>query len=122
MKVGLAIFSTPEIEDKTPIIIDLSDRLNSFFETRFYGNDLKDITFGLEFIPESFSQFFNKNKKYYKGDKEITHDGISIKVSNALEYSLLMPYEQVKKSEELQLVEIILNKVYGSLDEISMEK
>jgi hypothetical protein len=33
-----------------------------------------------------------------------------------------MPYEQVKKSEELQLVEIILNKVYGSLDEISMEK
>lgn len=119
MKVGLAQYTTPEVEDKTSVITELSDRLSELFREQYFGEDLLSLTIGIICVNPDFEQFFKKQKKYYKGSRSITHEGITIEVKNALEYSIKLPFEKFREMGEEEATRFILEKVYDSLSEIS---
>jgi len=65
---------------------DLSVELESFFENKNYGEDLRELYFGLITVKPEFDQFFKeKRPRYRPGERTSMVDGFEIKSNNCAE-------------------------------------
>ena len=85
MKFGIAQY-TNLTQEQNNWINDLSLELKTFFKTRNYGQDLKELYFGLITVKPEFDQFFKKKRPRYRPGERTSHvDGIEIKSNNCVE-------------------------------------
>ncbi|WP_264536250.1 hypothetical protein [Flavobacterium sp. N1736] len=125
MKFGLAIISTPEVENKIEIINSLSDDLRFFFKNKDYGNDVKSYTIGVhcQNVPPGFEKFSKLPKpSYTKGKKTINPDGIPFTLEDSFEHSIKLDFETFKNSSEIEAEKYLAQEIIKSLDIIETMK
>ncbi len=109
MEFGLAIIGNID-QNKSNLIIKLSDRMECFFKDKHYGKDIKSITIGIVCVSPQFEQFFKEKKpKYTKGKKVTSPDGIPFTLEDNFEYSIKINFDSFKNANEKE-AEIILAK------------
>lgn len=71
MNIRFGITMDAKCENKTDLIINLSNEMKAFFENRDYGNDIKNYTIGFKSvnIPKGYEHLFKQHKPSYVKDK-----------------------------------------------------
>jgi hypothetical protein len=99
-------------QEKTNWINDLSIEFQSFFKNKNYGEELKELYFGLTMVKPEFEQFFKKKRPVYKAGERTSYvDGIEIKSNNCAEISCKLEFNEVSELNKVDLIE----KVCGEL-------
>lgn len=115
MEFGLAITGNIS-QEKTDMIVDLSNKLGIFFRNKDYGTSIKSYTIGVVCVAPQFDAFFKgKKPKYTKGKKVINPDGIPFTLEDNFEYSIKLDYGDFTKSSIDECRKILVEKVIESL-------
>ena len=99
MKFGIANYVDQEIKERTACINKFSDDLDSFFEKKFYSNEIEEVYFGFICIGEE-GKFFFKPRKPRLSKKDKT-----------FQYEHLFDIDDVKNYDEKELFAVILDKL-----------
>ena len=93
-------------------INDLSTELKSYFENRNYGEDLKELYFGLITVKPEFDQFFKKKRPRYRPGKRKSYvDGIEINSNNCVEIDCKIEFDKVSHLEKKELIEKVCEEI-----------
>ncbi len=104
-------------QEQNSWINDLSEELKSFFEKRNYGDDLKELYFGLITVKPEFDQFFKKRRPRYKPGKRTSNvDGIEIKSNNCAEIDCKIEFSQVSELKKTELITKVCEEVLTESD------
>ena len=116
MKFAIAQY-TNLTQEQNKWINDLSVELKSFFENRNYGEDVKELYFGLITVKPQFDQFFLKKKpKYRPGEKSTFVDGIEIKSNNCVEIDCKIEFNQVSDLKKEGLISKVCEEIIKESD------
>lgn len=116
MKFGIAQY-TNLTQEQNNWINDLSVELKTFFETRNYGQDLKELYFGLITVKPEFEQFFKKKRPRYRpGERTSRVDGIEIKSNNCAEIDCKIEFNQVSELKKEELIEKVCEEILSESD------
>lgn len=71
MKFAISIRIDQRANDKSRIVVSISEELKAFFRDKFYGEDIQDYSIGFTCVlpPEGFEHLFKKKKPAYVDDK-----------------------------------------------------
>lgn len=123
MNFGISIDTDISFKTKTAYIHRLSDDLNTFFESKNYGNDIKCLTIGLIIKSAQFDIFYKeKRPKYYHGKNLITLEGATVEVEDALEYSIKPDYSKLISADENAILKYVAQEILRSLHKIDTIK
>jgi hypothetical protein len=87
-------------------INDLSIELESFFEDKNYGEDLKELYFGLITVKPEFDKFFKKKRPILKnGERTSSVDGTKIKYNNCAEIDCKIEFDEIISLKKDELIE-----------------
>jgi len=115
MKFGLAVIGNYE-QDKSRLIVSLSEDLKLYFKDKCYGSDIKSYTIGVISVSPQFEQFFKKKKpRYAKGKKETVVEGIPYTVEDSFEYDFKLDFETFKNANEYESQTILAKEILKSL-------
>lgn len=107
MKIRLVSYLDRKCADKALFINDLSNEINSFFETKHYGDSLCEIYFGILVFSEMFMELSKpRSPKYTKSKK-------------TFEYQKEFGFEQFQTLDNKALRTLILEGVLEVLQVIS---
>ncbi|PKH50938.1 hypothetical protein CXF68_09690 [Tenacibaculum sp. Bg11-29] len=120
LKLRFAIVQYTNLtQEKTNWINDLSIEFKSFFEDKNYGEDLKELYFGLTMVKPEFEQFFKKKRPAYKAGERTSYvDGIEIKSNNCAEISCKLEFNDVTKLEYAELIEKVCGKLIAESESL----
>jgi hypothetical protein len=107
MKIKLVSYLDRKCADKAVFINEFSNELNSFFETKHYGDSLYEIYFGIMVLSEMFKELSKPRKPKYTKSKKI------------FEYQKEFDFEQFQNSDNKALRILILEGIVESLQVIS---
>lgn len=111
-----------ELNDCIVYINKLSEEIEKYFMNRSYGEDLKQIDFGIVSYNPEYNMKIKPRKKYFKGKKTISYDGISIETEDALEYEILTDFNTLINLEKDAIHPFISKVIFNSFVEISSIK
>ncbi len=105
MTFGIAQY-TNLTQEQNNWINDLSIELESFFEDKNYGEDLKELYFGLITVKPEFDKFFKKKRPILKnGERTSSVDGTKIKYNNCAEIDCKIEFEEIISLKKDELIE-----------------
>ncbi|MEW7279548.1 hypothetical protein ABW636_13220 [Aquimarina sp. 2201CG1-2-11] len=111
MVFGIAQYTNLS-QEQNSWVNDLSEELKSFFENRDYGDDLKELYFGLITVKPEFDEFFKKKRPRYRpGERTSYVDGIEIKSNNCVEINCKIEYQKVSESDKAQLIKKVCEEI-----------
>lgn len=93
-------------QEKTNWINDLSVEFKSFFENKNYGEELKELYFGLTMVKPEFEQFFKRKRPVYKAGERTSYiDGIETKSNNCAEINCKLEFNEISELNKAELIE-----------------
>ena len=119
MKFAIAQYTNLS-QERNNWITDLSVELKSFFENRNYGDDLKELYFGLITVKPEFDQFFKKKKPQYRpGERTTTVDSREIKTNNCVEIDCKLDFTQVSDLDKGELISKVCEEILRESDSLT---
>lgn len=107
-------------QEQSSWITDLSIELNSFFERRNYGEDLKELYFGLITVKPEFDQFFKARRPRYRpGERTSFVDGIEIKSNNCAEIDCKIEFDKISKLDKENLIKEVCEEILSASDSLT---
>lgn len=122
MKFSFVEHLSEDLSNRSQIIIDFSNELEKFFETKSYGSSIETFLIGLICVRPEFEQFFKPKKPKYIEEGTETHDGISVKIMKSFSYDLKLDYKLFKETEEKEICKFIVESIVDSLTELTLPK
>ena len=115
MKFEFAPASTVELKH-VPVMNELETRLNSFFKSKNYGEDLKEVRISIVAVNPRLERFFKHQKPIYtptlkKPVSKSTHRS----VEKALKYCINLNFERFNSASENEAREILKKELMGSI-------
>lgn len=115
MKFEFAPVSTLEVKHVS-LMNEMEHKLNSFFQSKNYGADLKEIYIGVVAVSPRFERFFKKQKpKYISNPINYMLDSVNYSVDRALKYYINLNLERFNNSDEDQAREMLKKELLGSI-------
>lgn len=112
MKIGFAPVSTVEVKH-TPLLIELEQKLNAFFQSRSYGEDLKELYINVIAVSPRLERFFKpQHPRYISQQKNGTQ---SPSLSKALKCWVKLNYERFNNADTSEAKEMLKHEVLNSL-------
>jgi hypothetical protein len=111
-----------DIENKFNFRASYDKELKSFFQHKFYGDDMEVLYISLFCMGAGFESFFKPRKPSYKSDSSVyIHQGVQVeREGKSLTYELRLNHQEYLKSTEVKPL-LALN-VLNSLDIIGTIK
>lgn len=101
MKVYFTLEASPEVIEKLGLIHD--QRIEDFFETRSYSEDLEVLYIAVSCMSPKFEPLFKLRKpKYTSENKVYIHKGVQVeKKARSFEYELRLDYSRYNSLNEI---------------------
>jgi len=123
MKIGLALYTSAEIRNKSRCLIDFSDEMKRYFLKKNYGNDLSEIVIGIICVSPNFEQFFKPRRpKYTKDKKHIKSEGFEYDIEKCLSYDIKLDFETCKNGTEEECRKFLAREILQSLTVLDVMK
>ena len=121
MKFGLGISMSRELN--SDLVVDTSNNLEDFFNTKNYGIGIKHISMGFICVSHDFEPFFKvKKPKYVKSKKSKGLDGLDYLLENALLYDCKLDFDSYQNSDDLGRKKLIAQEVLNTTKEVFEKK
>lgn len=115
MEFGLAIIGNIS-ENKSSLIVDFSDEMESYFEDKNYGHDIKSYTIGVICVSPQFEMFFKgKKPKYTKGKKATIQEGVPFTLEDSFEYDIKLDFDIFNNTTESEARKILATEIMKSI-------
>jgi hypothetical protein len=119
MRFALTIeTSTGVSQNKTNLIILLSDKLSEFLLDKDYGNDLIQIYIRIICVAPEFDWFSTIRKPRYKFFGKHVRDGVEIVEDRVFSFSVKIDYETFKNQTDEENNKMLASKILGSLSNL----
>jgi len=125
MKFSISLTTDNRSQDKSDLIIDLSNKLAKFFEERTYGEDIQNYIIGFTcvFTPEGFRNLFKKKKPTYVSDKTSINrfTGEKIRLFKLFIDNITIEegeYEDFVSGNDYDCLELLKTKILESLSNL----
>lgn len=113
MKIGFAPVSTVDV-NHVSLFSELEHKLNSFFQSKNYGEDLKELYIGVIAVRPAFERFFKQQKpKYTFNHKNYIRTGSS-SVGRAMKYYINLNFERFNNANEAEAKEMLKKELLSS--------
>ncbi len=107
MKIGFAPVSTVEVKHVS-LLSEMEQKLNNFFQSKHYGEDLKELCIRIIAVSPSLERFFKQQDAQYLNKKNKAG-------SRALKYCINLNFERFNNANEAEAKEMIKTEVLKSL-------
>lgn len=115
MKFEFAPVSTVEVKHIT-LMSELQDKLNSFFQSKNYGEDLKEIYIGVVAVSPSLERFFKQQKPKYTFNRiQQVRNSVSYSLDRALKYYINLNLECFNNANETEAREMLKKELLSSI-------
>jgi hypothetical protein len=115
MKIGFAPVSTVEVKHVS-LLNELEHKLNGFFQSKHYGEDLKELYIGVIAVSPRFERFYKRqNPQYIANPKNNVRQTAGNSVCNKLRYYVNLNFERFNSANEAEAKEMLKKEVLGSL-------
>lgn len=115
MKIGFAPVSTVEVKHVS-LLSELEHKLNTFFQSKNYGEDLKEVHIAVIVVSPRLERFFKHQKPSYIFDyKHRTRNTLNYSIGRALKYYINLNFEHFNNATESEAKEILKKELLGSI-------
>lgn len=102
--------------DRNGWIHDFSDRLQSRFADKNYGDDLKELLIRIIAVAPEFDFFFKIRKpKYRQGKRVLTTHGTEYEVEDSIEYDVKLEFSLYSRYTQDEFVLNLKKQVFSSI-------
>ncbi len=115
MKFNIALETSIGVEDKTHLIIDLSNRLSNYFSVKDYGKDVIEIIIRIISVAPEFEWFSTIKKPKYKFYRKHTRDSVEIIEDRLFSFGVKVDYEKLKNQSDEQNEQMLALEILESL-------
>lgn len=122
MLVSINTNFSMELNDYIVYVDMFSDEVHEYFQNKHYGDDLKELVFGIISFNPEYNIKIKPKKKYYKGKNTLSYDGVIIEIEDALEYEIIVDFNKFLQIEEHKIYIFIARSIFNSFHEISKIK
>ena len=115
MKIGFAPVSTVEVKHLS-LLSELEHKLNSFFQSKHYGEDLKELYIGVIAVRPGLERFFKRQSPQYTfNHTSYIRNTVSYSVDKALKYYINLNFERFNNANEAEAKEMLKKELLASL-------
>lgn len=115
MKIGFNPVSTVEVRHVS-LLNELEQKLKNFFQSKHYGEDLKEIYIGVIVVSPTFERLFKQVRPKYTFDqKNYGRHTISYSIGRALNYYINLNFERFNNADESEAREMLKKELLGSI-------
>lgn len=116
MKIGFAPVSTVEVKHVS-LLDRLEQELNSFFQQKSYGEDLKELYIGVVVVRPCLDRLFKLKKPKYTFDyKNYIRNTISHSYGRAMQYRIKLNFEHFNNASETEARDMIKKELLNSIN------
>lgn len=116
MKIGFAPVSTVEVKHVT-LLSELETELKNFFQSKNYGEDLKELYIGVIVVNPRLNKFFKRLKPKYTFDHEnYVRNTISHSYGRALQYHINLNFEQFNNASDCEARKMLKKELLSSIN------
>ncbi|PBQ30751.1 hypothetical protein CNR22_02830 [Sphingobacteriaceae bacterium] len=115
MKIKVIPVSTVEVKH-APLLSDIEQKLTEFFQSKNYGEDLKEVYIGVIAVKPNLQRFYKNQKPEYIFDrKNYVRNTISNSVNRALKYYINLNFELFNNANEAEATEMLKQELLSSM-------
>ncbi len=115
MKIGFTPVSTVEVKHVS-LLNELEHKLNTFFQSKNYGEDLKEVYINVIVVNPRLERFFKQQKPSYTFNyKNRTRNTLSYSIGRALKYYINLSFEHFNNASEAEAREILKKELLSSI-------
>jgi hypothetical protein len=107
MKIGFAPVSTVDVKHVS-LLSELEQKLNNFFQSKHYGEDLKELQIDVIAVRPGLDRFFRQQRPQFRFAD-------SRSVSKTLKYYINLNFERFNSANESEAKEMLKTEVLSSL-------
>jgi hypothetical protein len=108
MKIGFAPVSTVDVKHVS-LLSELEQKLNNFFQSKHYGEDLKELHIDVIAVRPGLDRFFRQQRPRF-------HPAGRRSVSKTLKYYINLNFERFNNANESEAKEMLKTEVLSSLN------
>ncbi len=121
MKFKLGISVSREVD--SALIINISNKLEDFFNEENYGDGVKGITIGLICVSENYEAFFKINKPKYTKEKKVKGiDGITYYTENSFTYDCKINFNTYQSANDIGRKKLVSENILSISKEVFKKK
>lgn len=122
MEIYFTTEASMEVLHKLNIIIDIREKIDTFFKNRSYSEDLAILYIGLTCVSPKFEAFFPTRKpRYTSVTKNYIHKGLELmKYAKTYAYDLKLDFQQYNTTDNVKPV--LANNIINSVITIKDSK
>jgi hypothetical protein len=115
MKIGFAPVSTVEVKHVS-LLSELGNKLNSFFQSKNYGEDLKEVHIGVIIVNPRLERFFKQQKpRYMFNHRNYTYNTLNHSIGRTFKYNINLNFERFNSASEDEAREMIKKELLSSI-------
>lgn len=116
MKIGFTPVSTVDVKHVS-LLSELEQQLNNFFQSRHYGEDLKELQINVIAVDPRMQQFFKqwKNPKYIFNRNDGLRGTSNNFVGRTFKYGIQLNFERFNNANESEAKQMLKTELLGSL-------
>jgi UDP-3-O-[3-hydroxymyristoyl] glucosamine N-acyltransferase len=115
MKIGFAPVSTVEVKHVS-LLSELGNKLNSFFQSKNYGEDLKEVHIGVIIVNPRLERFFKQqNRRYMFNHRNYTYNTLNHSIGRTFKYNINLNFERFNSASEDEAREMIKKELLSSI-------
>ncbi|HOZ86513.1 MAG TPA: Imm44 family immunity protein [Bacteroidia bacterium] len=115
MKIAFAPVSTVEVKHVS-LLNDFEHKLNNFFQSKNYGEDLKEIYIGVIIVSPKLKRFFKEQKPTYTfKPTNYIRNTISCSFNKAFNYRINLNFERFNNAGEAEAREMLKSELLSSV-------
>lgn len=120
MKVGLALYIEEEIDRLSAVAARIDQRLNEYFETRTYGEDVQSIFIGLILTDSGSEKFHRVRSLKYRRQYTLLNRELNLKeyLGNVVEFDVRPDYLSVRTLNSEDAAQFIIRSLIEGLGEL----
>jgi hypothetical protein len=116
MKIAFAPVSTVEVKHVS-LLSEFENKLKNFFQSKNYGEDLKEIYIGVIVVSPKLERFFKSQKPTYTfKPTNYIRNTISYSFNKALNYRITLNFESFNNASEAEAREMLKRELLGSVN------
>jgi hypothetical protein len=116
MKIGFAPVSTVDVKHVS-LLSELEQKLNNFFQSKHYGEDLKELQINVIAVNPRMQRFFTQwqNPQYIFNRKDDLRGMSNNFVGRTFKYGIRLNFERFNSANETEAKEMLKTEVLSSL-------
>lgn len=115
MKIKILPVSTVEVKHAS-LLSDIEQKLSNFFQSKNYGEDLKEVYIAVIAVKPNLQRFYKDQKPEYISDtKNYVRNTISNSFNRALKYSINLNLELFNNANEAEATEMLKQELLSSM-------